>query len=163
MIGKCLVATSCLFVAAFVASLLPLGIYAEAISNKPATEIHIPKIHPDLKHHLRGIEENLPGEREEATIRQHVAALLLLPCFYGLMSRFVAASEAAIKKSGNLPLDAMSGEKILDDSEDSLLLMPGKFADFFENTAGLADGTALSFSFILPPEQMIHRYIQHRR
>jgi hypothetical protein len=37
-------ATSCLFVAAFVASLLPLGIYAEAISNKPATENHIPKI-----------------------------------------------------------------------------------------------------------------------
>ena len=73
-------------------------------------------------------------------MRQHVAALLLLPCFYGPMSRFVAASEAALKKSGNLPLDAMSGEKILDDSEDSLLLMPGKFADFFKNTAGFADG-----------------------
>jgi hypothetical protein len=40
-------------------------------------------------------------------------ALLLLPCFYRLMSRFVAASEAA--QNPNLPLDAMSGED-LDDS-----------------------------------------------
>jgi hypothetical protein len=34
-------------------------------------------------------------------------------------------------------LHSLSGEKILDDAEDSFLLMPGKSADFFKNTAGL--------------------------
>jgi hypothetical protein len=30
-------------------------------------------------------------------------------------------------------LHSLSGEKILDDAEDPLLLMPGKLADFFKN------------------------------
>jgi hypothetical protein len=41
-------------------------------------------------------------------------------------------------------MDALSGDEILDDSEDSLLLMSGKLADFLEDAAGFSDGAALS-------------------
>jgi hypothetical protein len=58
-----------------------------------------------------------------------------------------------------LRLYAMRGE-ILDDSEDSLLLMPGKFADFFKNTADFSRETTLPLSAILMSAQVIHRSIQ---
>jgi len=87
-----------------------------------------------------------------ATGQQQVAALLPLPCFYRLMSRFVAAS-------GNLPLNALSGDEVLDDSEDPLLLVPGKLADFFKDAAGFSCGAALPLIAVFMAEQVIHRDI----
>jgi hypothetical protein len=55
-----------------------------------------------------------------------------------------------------LSLNALSGDEVLDDSENPLLLVPGKFADFFKDTAGLADRTALALSAILPAKKVIH-------
>lgn len=54
----------------------------------------------------------------------------------------------------------MDGEEILDDSEDSLLLVAGQFADFFEDAACLADGAALALNGVLPAEQVIHGNIE---
>ncbi len=44
------------------------------------------------------------------------------------------------------------GEEILGDAEDSLLLVAGQFADFFEDVACLADGAALSLNGVLAAE-----------
>lgn len=60
-----------------------------------------------------------------------------------------------------LLLDSLSGDEVLDDAEDALLLVSGKLADFFKNAAGLADGAALFLTAVFAPEQTIHRYIQH--
>jgi hypothetical protein len=43
---------------------------------------------------LRRFQEKISRDYEEATNRQQVAALLPLPCFYGLMSEKVAASKS---------------------------------------------------------------------
>ena len=56
-------------------------------------------------------------------------------------------------------MDTLSGDEILDDSEDTLLLVSRKLADFFKDAAGFTNGAALFFTAVFPPEQVVHRYI----
>jgi hypothetical protein len=57
-------------------------------------------------------------------------------------------------RNPQLPLRSLSGDEILNDSEDPLLLVPWKPADFFEDAAGFTSGTGLLLTPVFPPEQM---------
>ena len=60
-----------------------------------------------------------------------------------------------------LSVDALSGDQVLDDAEDALLLMPGEFADFLEDAAGFTDRPAFSLPTVFVSKQIIHRHVQH--
>jgi hypothetical protein len=50
------------------------------------------------------------------------------------------------------PLCAVSGDEVLDDAEDALLLMPGEPADFCKDAAGFADRASLFVGAVFPSE-----------
>ena len=58
---------------------------------------------------------------------------------------------------------ALSGEQVLDNAEDALLLVARELADFLEDAPGLAHGAALAMAAVFMAQQVIHRDMQHFR
>jgi hypothetical protein len=50
-------------------------------------------------------------------------------------------------------LHSLSGDEVLDDAEDALLLIPGELADFFEKAPCLAGGPPLALTPIVVAEE----------